>query len=448
MKQKILAILLFCVCNCSGQQNREVAIDSYLLPYVQTNNFSGTVLIEKNGKVVFTKAYGFANAEKRTRNTNATQFHVASVSMQFTAAAILHLIDRGKIRLESRVSEIFPDIQEGNRITIRDLLMERSGLADINDLADYDEVLQHHQTAASLVAKIKDRPLLFEPGSKFLHEEHSAYNLIALIIEKKTGLHFAAAMRKLVFKPAGLSHTWVDDDEPGASPGVADGYQPDGVDGLRPATSIHWSGKTGNASVVTTAEDEARWVRKIFRGHFLKENSRKAILDNPERVGYGWMRKANERFHETVYYMNGRAPGFASFVMYLPQEQLSVVVFSNIYASSTTTIGNDVAATLLGLPCEPFRPDDSALNSDQIKESTGTYVFGANFYQPNAEVALFDSSGKLSLRWPGGDVSPLIALSQDRFIDRAYWEDVTLERDPNGLVKAISYGRFRGARKQ
>ena len=66
--------------------------------------------------------------------------------------------------------------------------MQRSGLADINDLPDYSEILNHHQTPESLVDRIKDRPLLFEPGSKFLHEEHSAYNLLAWIVEKKTGL--------------------------------------------------------------------------------------------------------------------------------------------------------------------------------------------------------------------------------------------------------------------
>jgi Beta-lactamase len=83
-------------------------------------------------------------------------------------------------------------------ITIRDLLTERSGLPDINALPNYDEILQRHQTPSSLIAEIKGRPLLFEPGSNFLHEEHSAYNLLALIVEKKTGLPFAAAVRRLV----------------------------------------------------------------------------------------------------------------------------------------------------------------------------------------------------------------------------------------------------------
>src|SRR5258708_30020156 len=152
--------------------------------------------------------------------------------MQFTAAAVLRLVDKGSISLSTHVSDVIPSISGGERITVRDLLLERSGLPDINDLPDYNQVLEHHQTPASLIAKIKDRPLLFEPGSKFLHEEHSAYNLLALIVEKKTGLPFAAAVQKLVLRPAGLSSSSIDDDALPSGSGVADGYRPEGVEGL------------------------------------------------------------------------------------------------------------------------------------------------------------------------------------------------------------------------
>jgi len=163
-------------------------VDSYLKPYVETRNFSGHVLIEKNGKIVFEKGYGFADRERKIPITGATRFHIASVSMQFTAAAVLRLIDQGSISMDTHVADVVPGVAGGEKITVRDLLVERSGLADINDLPDYGEILQHHQTPETLVARIKDRPLLFEPGSKFLHEEHSAYNLLALVVEKKTGL--------------------------------------------------------------------------------------------------------------------------------------------------------------------------------------------------------------------------------------------------------------------
>lgn len=445
----IIAVVAFCVLAfCAepsvAQNNSHAAtIDAYLQPYVRSSNFSGSVLVEKSGKIVFEKAYGFADREQGTKNSTATRFHIASMSMQFTAAAVLRLVDKGSLKLDDPVGDFASKIPGSEKITIRDLLTERSGLPDINLLPGYDDVLEHHQTPASLVAPIEGQPLLFEPGSKYLHEEHSAYNLLALIVEKKTGLPFAAAVERLVFRPIGLAATGVDDDTAGARH-TARGYEPEGTLGLKPAAAIHWSAKAGNASVYTTARDEARWVRLLFGGHALSAASREAMLDPSMKIGYGWFKRENKRFGETAYSMNGRAPGFASFVLYLPHTQTTVVVLSNIYSSSTTTIGNDVAAISLDLPFETFRFRDPAPDQAELRSCAGRFQFGADFYEPNAEVTLIASGRELSLRWPSGEISPLIPIRPDHFMDRAYWEDVTIERDASGKPAVLIYDVFRG----
>lgn len=448
MSIRQLAILVvvaigFCVEGTWAQSNSTADIDTYLQPYVRSENFAGDVLVEKNGKVVFEKAYGLADRETGAQNTPATRFHIASMSMQFTAAAVLRLVDTGSLKLDDHVGGFVPGIPGADKITVHDLLVERSGLPDINGLPGYDDVLQHHQTPASLLAAIAGQPLLFEPGTKFLHEEHSAYNLLALIVEKKTGLPFAAAVERLVFRPLGLAASGVDDDS--AHPeSMAKGYEPEGTYGLKAAKAIHWSGKTGNASVYTTATDEARWVRALFQGHALSASSREAVLDASVPVGYGWFKRDNKRFGETAYSMNGRAPGFASFVLYLPHTQTTVVVLSNIYSSATTTIGYDLAALSLGLPYEPFHFRDPAPGSAELKTCEGRFQFGPDFYQPNAEVVLTSNGPELSMHWPSGESSPLIPLGVDRFVDRAYWEDVKIERDASGKPSALVYDRFQG----
>ena len=100
------------------------------------------------------------------------------------------------------------------------------------------------------------------------------------------------------------------------------------------------------------------------------------------------MRGENKRFGETIYYMNGRAPGFASFILYLPQAQMTVVLLSNIYSSATTMIGYDVAALSMGLPYEPLHFRDPAPSSAELKTCEGKFRFGADFYQPNAVTTL------------------------------------------------------------
>ncbi|PYT69946.1 MAG: hypothetical protein DMG39_17310 [Acidobacteria bacterium] len=446
-----LAILAFSCGQAHGQeyswpQNSLVGrIDAYLKPYVQTGNFSGVVLAKQNWKLLFLNGYGFADRKDKIPSTFETRFHIASLSMQFTAAAALRLVDEGQLSLDTSVGEFVPGIKGAEKITVRDLLTERSGLPDINGLPDYNDILRQHQTPASLIAKIDGKELLFEPGTKFLHEEHSAYNLLALIVEKKTGLPFAAAVERLVFRPAGLRASGVDDDSIPADKKIAVGYRPEGVYGLSRAPAIHWSGKTGNASVVTTVMDESAWVDRLFGRKFLSASSREALLDSSLEVGYGWFKRVNKRFDEMTYSMNGRAPGFASFVLYLPREKVTVVVFSNIYSSATTAIGYDIAAIVRGLPYETFHTSDPPPSAAELGTCTGTFQFGRDFYQPNAQVALVTEGHELTLRWPEGSLSPLIPVGRDQFVDRAYWEQVKVERDAKGEPMGLAYGSFHGS---
>ena len=441
----LVAIITAIVFGTASVDKSTAAIDSYLQPYVQTENFSGVVFVEKSGRVIFEKAYGFADREKRVHNTRKTRFHIASLSMQFTAAAILRLVDQGSITLDQHASDFVQGVEGADKITVRDLLTERSGLPDINALANYDDVvLQQHQTPATLVKAIEGKPLLFEPGSKFLREEHSAYNLLALIVEKKTELPFAAALDTLVFRRLGLTATGVDDDSATNATHMAKGYEPEGTYELRPAKAIHWSAKTGNASVYTTAHDEARWLNALFNGHALSAASRDAALDTTMRVGYGWFKGELKRFGRTIYYMNGRSPGFSSFVLYLPDTQITVILLGNIYSSATTPMGYDLAALSLGLPYEKLNLMDPSPSAAQLKECTGTFQFGADFYQANAKVTLIANGRDLWLRWPSGDHSALLPVEQDRFVDRSYWQDVRIERDSAGKPIALVYDRFRG----
>lgn len=443
---RLVAIIIAVVFgSASVAGNNSTAIDGYLQPYVQTENFSGVVLVEKSGRVIFEKAYGFADREKRLRNAPETRFHIASMSMQFTAAAILRLVDQGSITLDEHASDFVQGVEGADKITVRDLLTERSGLPDINALPNYDDVvLQQHQTPATLIEAIEGKPLLFEPGSKFLHEEHSAYNLLALIVEKKTDLPFAAALETLVFRPLGLTASGADDDSVTNATHMGKGYEPEGAYELRPAKAIHWSAKTGNASVYTTANDEARWVDALFNGHALSATSRDAVLDTTMRVGYGWFKGELKRFGRTAYYMNGRSPGFSSFVLYLPDGQITVILLGNIYSSATTPMGYDIAALSLGLPYEKLNFKDRAPSAAQLKACTGTFQFGPDFYQANAKVTLIANGRELSLRWPSGDLSALLPVERDRFVDRLYWQDVRIERDRAGKPIALVYDRFRG----
>lgn len=422
------------------------AIDAYVLAYASTNNFSGQILVRRGTRTLYERNFGAADHNRISAVTATTRFHVASVSMQLTSAAVMRLVDQHRLTLDTRVSDVVPSVKGGDRITIRNLLEMRSGLSDINSRADYDSSLQRHQTPASLVAVVASDTLLFAPGSKYAHEEHSAFNLLALMIEKTTGLTFARAMQRLLFEPAGMTHSAIDDDSGLCVSRGARGYEPSGVADLVPAQKIHWSGKAGNASACTTARDEARWVQALFHGTLLSKESRAIVTDTTgPTVGFGWFRRQSPRFGEFAFSMSGRAPGFASFVLYLPREDLTVVALSNIYSSATGDIGNDIAAIALDLPYKPLAFRTPLLPADSLKLRGLKFTFPADFYQPNATLEFVQKGSELFLRWPaGGGDTPLIPIDRDHLIDRAYWEPVNINRRPDGTVESITYDRFKG----
>lgn len=438
MVLRILTALLI----IAGAPHEQTAneFDNFIRPYVASNNFSGNVLIERHGKVLFQRSYGYVDREHKRANSDTTQFHIASISMQYTSAAIFRLIDQHKLTLETTIGNLLPNTPGEEKITVSDLLLQQSGLDDINSHSDYSEVLQHHQTPASLVAQIDGHALSFPPGTKHAREEHSAFNVLALLLEKKTGHSFPDALKEILLRPLSLNATYADDDDT-TSPSAAQGYQPKAVAELELAPTINWSAKAGNASIVTTTSDELRLVHALFDANFIDPRMRGRLLETTPRVGYGWFRSESKEFDAPTYYMNGRSPGFASYVLHIPREALTVIVFSNIYCSATSDIGDGLARIALARPHEMFHP--LAKSPTPIKRSL-LFRFPVDFYQPKAEMTIFSRDGDTFLRWPSGNLSPLIPIGADEWVDRSYWQQVRLNRDPSGVPVALYYDRFRG----
>lgn len=420
-------------------------IEAYLKPFVESNNFSGTVLVTEKGKPLFEKSYGFADLAGRIPNTLDTRFHVASVSILFTAFATMRLVEQGKLSLDDTVSSIVGPLPNGDRITVRELLEEDSGLPDFNDLPNYDALVAVHQTPESVVDQIRGLKPRTEPGGPSQEEEHSACNVLALIIEKKTGLPFAQAMQKLVFGPAGMKDSGVDDDSP-IGGHVALGYRPEGETGLTRGKPIHWSAKPGNGSAYSTAEDLNRWWGVFMGDKLLSAKTRETMLAMDADTGFGWDYKGPSKFlGETLYMANGRGPGFSSVMIYLPQESVTVILVSNIEHDMNPPVAEDIASIAVGKPFKPFSYQPYAMTPEQRRSSVGRFKFGADFYRSNATLEIKDSPQGLLLEWPGGPEAPLLPTGADSFMDRYYWSPVSIVRDAAGHPSALKFGEFQGS---
>jgi CubicO group peptidase (beta-lactamase class C family) len=306
----------------------ETRVDSFVAPYLATNNFTGVILVARGDGIVLEKGYGLANPELGIANSPRSRFHIASVTKAFTAAAVLLLEEHGRLHTADPVSTYLPDYPNGQKLHLEHLLTHTSGVPNL-DGPDWDREERLPHTTAELVGLFKDMPLDFEPGAKVSYS-NSNYNLLALILEKVTGQRYGDFMRDSVFAPLGLSSTLHDGDMRRLIPDRASGTEPDGIRGVRFPRYIDWSGRTGSGSLVTTARDLQRFVRALYGGKLLKPASLAKITAPAEGFAYGWAR--DERFGRKQMRAGGRSPGFNASVEHYLDDGTDVIVLTNSYS--------------------------------------------------------------------------------------------------------------------
>lgn len=419
-------------------------IDALIQPYVRTNNFSGSVLVSQNEKVIFSKSYGLMNRSYNLANTKRTKFFLASVSMIFTSAAIMKLVEDKKLSLDEPLSKFLPGYKYGDSITIHMLMSQRSGIPPIgqNRKVDYDSITRFHHTIEQLTAYFRDDSLLFAPGTRYNHGR-SDYILLAYIIEKLTGRPFGAYLREVLFEPLHMYNTGHSFNEKTIIPNLAAGYVPAGHYDVENADHMEWSSKTGHASIYATAEDLNKFAGAILSNRVLSKGSwQKIFSDHGNQVGYGWF--IREHLDKSRVQMNGRSPGFSSYFGIYPDDKLVVIVLSNNYISLPPELGKNIAALVLKKPYTHTRISALNLNPEQALKLTGTYKFDDKFYVPNAEMDVFFKDGKLLTSW--GALIPVDEGKTEfnKFILRSYWSAVKFIENSQGTTEAMIYDGFRG----
>lgn len=410
----------------------ELLIDQYLDPYVKSNNFAGTVYVAKSGIVLYEKSFGKALIEWGVSNTNATKYHLASVSKPFTSTSILLLEQQGKLATSDLVSKYLLDFTSGNKITIHHLLSHTSGLANINDFPEYNLLSLASPSLDSIVKVFQKKPLLFEPGSKYSYS-NSNYNLLAYIIEKSSGVKYGDFLKKNIFDILEMKDTRHHVNAQEIIPGVASGYMVDGRRNLQRASYLDWAIKTGNGSLYSTVEDLAKFDRALFAEKLLRKATiEKMFTPNLSEVGYGWYLKSH--LNRKRSYMTGRSPGFSTYFGRYPDDQVCVIVLSNLYIPSTKEIGESIASIVFHESYVKRTLRDELLSAEQLKQFTGTYQFGSDFFRPNFKMEIMDRDGQLTCSF--GD---LIRDSNDEFILRGFWSLIHFDRDSSQKISGLSF---------
>jgi len=291
-----------------------------------------SVMVVHQGKVVVAKGYGLANLEERVPCGTNTNYRLASVTKQFTAMAVLMLVQRGKLRLDECLTDVFPEFPAyGRPIAIRHLLTHTSGVLDYEDLIPKGTEIPVMDFDVLRLLMDQDKTY-FPPGTKYRYS-NSAYALLALVVEQRSGNTFARFLEQNIFRPLRMNDTLAYERGLSVVPSRAYGYSPDGKGFKRTDQSLT-SSVLGDGGVYSSVADLCKWDQALYTDKLL---SRKllnlAFTPGPEtdraatRYGFGWYITEYRGLREI--YHSGTSIGFTTRIARFPEKKFTVIILTN-----------------------------------------------------------------------------------------------------------------------
>lgn len=291
------------------------------------DRFMGSVLIAKGDKVVFQMSTGWADAEWKTPNSATTKFRIGSVTKQFTAASILLLEERGKLRVDDQLSKHVVGVPDTwKRITLRHLLTHTSGIPDFAALPRNKEWEVTGASPAMIFERVRDLPLEFSPGSGYAYS-NSNYLLLGWLVEIASGQTYREFVKQCIFDPLGMMDSGYDSTIAIISQRAA-GYV-SGARGLRNANYVDMRVPHGAGGLYSTTGDLLKWTQALFGGKLLRQASLEKMT-NPVRKGYAFGLAVGEKNGRKRFAHAGGIQGFGSLLAYFPASDVTIVVLSNV----------------------------------------------------------------------------------------------------------------------
>lgn len=374
----------------------------------------GVVLITQRGKIIYKKAFGFANVELEVPMTAQIVFNIASITKQFTAVAILQLMEQGKLSLHDEITKYLPDYPvNGQKITIENLLTHTAGIP--GPAPEAMAKLQARRDVVSLqeiIATFKNRPLDFPPGTKWSYS-NNGYILLGALIEKVSGSSYSEYLEKNIFKPIGMTHTHFGDDfvitKNRAASYVYSRAESRFLNARNDKIELAYSA----GAIQSTAEDLFKW-NEALNSHKLirKESLEKAQTEyklpggKGTNYGYGWF-IGNIQGSPIVEH-GGNMGGFMSHAIYLPHEEVFVVVLYNFRTPVHLPefLAGDLAALAIG---KPFHITEITVDESVLKTYAGVYE------EEDVQRLITAESGKLYYQRTGANKLSMKPYARDKF---------------------------------
>lgn len=357
-----------------AQKNYTSQFDNYMKAQMEVNGFSGNVLVAQRGNFIYEKSFGLADKEQNVKNNLEGEFQIGSITKQFTASAILQLVEAGKLKLTDTIGSYFPGFPKGDSVTIHMLLSHTSGIRSYTSIGEFWAIATTPLEKDTMVALLKRQPYDFSPGTQWNYS-NSGYYLLGYIIEKVSGQSYGDYMLNKVIKKAGLENTFVNRWDTILTNRVR-GYMKN-KNGWSNAPFISMEGPFSAGAIISTVEDLYKWNQALFGNKVISPASLNKMT-TPYMNHYGYGLGIDSFQHHLSIGHTGGIPGFVSYLVNYPKDDLVIVVLSNS-SSNSPAVARAVAATLFGIPViPPYKHVESKIDSTLLDKYAGKYVIGSS----------------------------------------------------------------------
>jgi len=397
MKARFLALPLLFVVASSAQAAERDPVKDFVTAYIAKNRIPGVALmVRKQGRVVRAEGYGMANLEHRVPVKPETVFQSGSMGKQFTAMAVMTLVDEGKLALDDPVSKYLDAPAAWKGITVRHLLTHTSGLGDYPE----DFPMQKDATEEEELKMAMAQKLLFAPGEKWSYS-NLGYLTLGVLIHKVSGKFYGDLLAERVFGPLGMTRTRIIS-EADIVPDRAAGYRM--IDGeiknqewVAPSLNT-----TADGSMYFTVLDLAKWDEALEAGKIVSKSSYDAMWSpvklndgSTEPYGFGWGIHQAANGHRLIDH-SGSWQGFQTYIGRYPDDRLTVVALCNMAGATPSYIARRVAGMYDTALVPPPRKG-AKLDAARVKRFAGVY----QLEEDRLTVGVLGAAGRLQVKNQG-----------------------------------------------
>lgn len=421
-------------------------INELFKPWNSTRTPGAAIAIIKNGSTIFEEAYGSANLEFGIQNTPATLFNIASNSKQFTAYAMLHLAEEGKLSLEDDIRKYIPEFPDfGKMIKIKNLAQHTHGIRGITYLLGmagwHIEDLITRKAVLKLLSQQQE--LDFAPETDFSYN-NSGYMLLAEIIERVSGKPFHEYIQEIIFTPLAMRNTVLFDDYEKVIPNLSNPYFFDGTGykkGIRNSKDI-----VGNTGIRTNIEDLSKWIinfQKTTVGNkeVFKKLIQPGVLKNGDTLGYSFGQIVSEYKGRQVISHGGADAGYRSQILRFPDDRVSIIVLTNDGSLNADEKAYRIADVYLDKMIATDISEDSntvkisrVVSKETLKKYEGKFEL-----QPGFIMEFNEKEEKLYITATGQGTLPLETLNDTQFQIRRISAVITFVKNEEGNFDNLTF---------